>query len=164
MFSLTRKTDYALVALASLATLGSGQEQPRSARQIAQEYDLPLPLLMQVLKDLHRSGILGSVRGAGGGYYLALPPERISITDVIAAIEGQVWVTVCCREDEPVKCVPCSLIEKCPITAAMRRLNDRIIRFFSQITIRDLIENEVCVPLEGVAVEARGLPAHTPTT
>src|SRR5580765_7307117 len=60
MLTLTRKTDYALIALAFLAERGG---RTASARQIAADRGLPVPILMNILKELHRCGILKSSRG-----------------------------------------------------------------------------------------------------
>lgn len=144
MFGFTRKTDYALVALATLSEHGATQDRPVSARQVAQENGLPLPLLMQVLKDLHRAGILCSARGSGGGYYLADPPDQINLIRVIEAIEGPLHMAACCDDEagaEP--CVGCSLIQRCPITGAMQRVNDTILEFLSRISVQHLIESSI---------------------
>ena len=60
MLTLTRKTDYALIALTHLA---QGRDQCFSAREIAARYGLPLPLLMNLLKQLAQKGLAKSVRG-----------------------------------------------------------------------------------------------------
>src|ERR1051325_1139837 len=111
-FSLTRKTDYALVALSRLADEAAGGKQPLSARQIAQQFNLPLPLLMNVLKDLHRAEIVCSRRGQTGGYMLCChDPADVTMLQVIEALEGRVSVAVCCEDEvagatrEP--CVAC---------------------------------------------------------
>src|SRR5262245_25494766 len=64
MLSFSRKTDYALIALSHLARL---QGRTVSAREIAQAYGLPQALVMNVLKAMHRAGIVSSVRGVKGG-------------------------------------------------------------------------------------------------
>ena len=66
MISLTKKTGYGLIALAHLATLPD--EKVCSAREIAGRYDMPLSLLMNVLKELASAGYVDSVRGSHGGY------------------------------------------------------------------------------------------------
>src|SRR5256885_8102784 len=65
MLRLSKKADYALISLAYLAE-HRGHVVP--AREIAERCQLPLPLLMNILKVLHQRGILRSVRGASGGY------------------------------------------------------------------------------------------------
>ena len=154
MFGFTRKTDYALVALATLAKGSATSQAPLSARQIAEQYGLPLPLLMQLLKDLHRAGVLHSVRGAGGGYYLAVPPEKISVARVVEIIEDPVRVTVCCedagKEEHDMQCT-CNLAERCPIVGDIRKLNDKIVAFLGEISILDLTGQQgIDVPVSDV--------------
>lgn len=60
---MTRKTDYALVALATLAREHDGEGRALSARQLAEQHELPLPLLMNALKELHRAEVIASRRG-----------------------------------------------------------------------------------------------------
>ena len=144
-FSLSRKTDYALVALGRLAEEAAGAQRPLSARQIAEQYNLPLPLLMNILKDLHRSEIVCSRRGAAGGYMLCChDPAEVSILQVIEALEGPVKVALCC-DDEPAEgrepCSACRVMPLCPNVTPMQRLNDKVRDFLSKITLRDLIDS-----------------------
>src|SRR5690606_10453865 len=81
MLSLTRKTEYALIALFHLAR---ESERVCTAREISARYHLPPALLMNVLKCLASGDLLLSTRGAKGGYRLALPPEAISLSAIIA--------------------------------------------------------------------------------
>src|SRR5207244_7931601 len=78
------KLRYALCAAIDLAM------QPRSeacqSREIAARQHIPGPYLDQILASLKGAGIVRSVRGAGGGYNLARPPERISVGDVVRAL------------------------------------------------------------------------------
>ena len=151
-FSLTRKTDYALVALARLAREGvhdhaNPDEKALSARQIAQEFNLPAPLLMNVLKDLHKAGIVCSRRGPTGGYMLCChDPAKITMLEIVEAIEGPVSVAVCCDEEaertagkEP--CLACRAQPKCPNVNAMERFNGRVREFLSSITLQDLLSD-----------------------
>jgi len=149
-FTLTRKTDYALVALAALADEATGDDpQPLSARQIAEAYDLPLSLLSNVLKDLHRGEVICSRRGAGGGYLLCREPRQISLLTVVEAIEGPVKMAVCCDEEPAADTqqatsdedCTCRVAEKCPITTPMQRFNDMVHTFLQRITLDDLIAN-----------------------
>jgi len=148
-FSFTRKTDYALVGLASLAEAEAAADPTVSARQIAEEYDLPLPLLMNVMKDLNRAGLVDSRRGAGGGYVLAMPADKITIAQVIDAIEGPVALTACCdeRADEEEHCLGCRLTERCPITGAMQRFNDLVVKFLHRMTLAEMMQDDVTFAL-----------------
>src|SRR5687767_2122656 len=84
MFGLTRKTDYALIALAFLAERA---ERVWSAREIARAHDLPLALLMNLLKTLHQHGVLRSTRGAKGGYQIARDLSQMALYDLVSILE-----------------------------------------------------------------------------
>lgn len=86
MLSLTRKADYALVAAVYLARRQAEGGGPVSAREIAEQFDLPRPLLMNVLKQLAGAGLLRSVRGANGGYGLVVPADRLTVLQLVEAV------------------------------------------------------------------------------
>lgn len=159
MLSFSRKTDYALVALTRLAQARLADGEPVSARQIASEYQgLPLPLLMNVLKDLQRAGIVSSTRGARGGYVLAQAPQRISIAGVVEAIEGPLQITMCCNgHEDPADgdddC-GCQLSNRCPVSPAIHRLHQRVNRFFEEMTLEDICNARVDVPVGGIGAAA----------
>ena len=157
MLGLSRKTDYALVALAGLTAQGDGAGGALSARRIAERYELPVALLMSVLKRLHRAGIVESTRGSRGGYRLVPDPRQLTVSQVVEAIEGPVQLAACCQEDEadsPDGCLACRLEYHCPISGAIRRLNERIMTFLNQVTLEDLMQAEVDVPRGRVGVTA----------
>lgn len=84
MLSLNRKTDYALVALAHMADR-SGQWS--SAREIAEAAEIPVAVLMNVLKSLHQGGLLISTRGVRGGYRIGVDLEQVSLFDLARLID-----------------------------------------------------------------------------
>jgi Rrf2 family protein len=140
-FNLTRKTDYALVALSGLAEEAAGEGQARSARELAESYGLPASMLMNVLKELHRADILCSRRGVSGGYTLCRKSEEISLLEIIEAIEGPVKVAMCC-DDEPnatEPCVACGVESRCPIVTPMQRFDDMVRQFLQGVKLADLI-------------------------
>ena len=148
MISLTRKADYALVALAALADTANDAGRPVSASTVAQTYTLPRAQMMNIFKDLQRAGLVRSSRGAQGGYRLTESPDKIGLLRVIEAIEGPVRLAVCCEDEGDEPCTSCSVIDRCPVTAGTRRLNELMNEFLSRITLRDLMESNIDVPLE----------------
>jgi Rrf2 family protein len=82
---LSAKADYALRASVELASLGAGHVK---AEAVARAQAIPIRFLEQILLDLKHAGLVGSQRGAEGGYWLARPPAEISLADVIRAVEG----------------------------------------------------------------------------
>lgn len=144
MLGFTRKTDYALVALARLAETSPGPGSSAvSARTIAERDGVPVPVLMNVLKKLVHGGLVTSTRGARGGYMLARPADGISVRDVVEAMEGRVRVTACCSDDEETACVECNVFERCPVTRSVRLLNERIQQFLGGVTLSDLMSDHL---------------------
>jgi Rrf2 family protein len=83
---VSAKVDYALRASTELAA-AAGQG-PLKGERIANAQNIPLKFLENILLDLRHAGLVHSQRGAEGGYWLARPPEEISLADVIRAVEG----------------------------------------------------------------------------
>jgi len=83
---ISSKADYAVRATAELAAVeGRG---PVTAERLANAQDIPLTFLLKILSELRHAGVVRSHRGAEGGYELARPADRISLADVIRAVEG----------------------------------------------------------------------------
>ena len=97
MLRLSKKADYALMAMKHLAL--RGDRGSSSAREIAEQYDIPIELMAKVLQRLVQRGLLASHQGTRGGYQLSRLPRQITVTDVIQAIDGPVTVTACSTDD-----------------------------------------------------------------
>jgi Rrf2 family protein len=141
MLTLTRKTDYALIALTHLA---QDPGECSSAREVASLYEMPLPLLMNVLKQLSQRGLTRSVRGPRGGYTLAKDPSEITLNDIIQAVEGPIHL---------VRCVPrrdgrgfigvkhgCELMTRCPVRSSIHRVHHKLIEFLGEVSLADIVE------------------------
>lgn len=158
MLSLTKKTDYALIALAQLA-----QRNGRliSAREVAESGGVPLPILTNILKTLTHAGIVGSERGSRGGYFLARAPESISLDDLITAIEGPRHFVKCfgsAKESATGKenghGHACTLEPTCPIRLPAQRVHERFRHFLNSVTLAELgVESTPVVPLHTVSRE-----------
>jgi len=128
MLKLTRKADYGLIALKHL----SGR-RTASAKDIADAYGLPLPLLSKLLQKLTRLGFLTSEQGTHGGYRLSRAAERITALEVIQAIDGPIILTSCFTEHGQ-----CEHTEKCSVREPLRKVHEGITRLLEGITIADL--------------------------
>ena len=82
---ITAKVDYAVRAATELAAAGGG---PVKGEALATAQHIPQKFLENILGDLRSARIVRSQRGADGGYWLAKPPEEISVADIIRAVEG----------------------------------------------------------------------------
>ena len=83
---LTAKADYALRAVLELAD--AGPTAPKKVDQIAQAQEIPISFLENILAQLRSAGVVRSQRGPEGGYWLAKPPEEITLATVMRAVEG----------------------------------------------------------------------------
>lgn len=86
---VSTRGDYASRALLSLALHGE-KASPTSVRDIALATGLPQPYLEQILLALKGAGIVRSKRGVGGGYVLARDPAKITLADIVGAVDGPI--------------------------------------------------------------------------
>jgi Rrf2 family protein len=131
MLRLSKKADYALIAMKHLAV--RGDRSSSSAREIAELYGIPIELLAKVLQRLVHRGLLLSQQGTRGGYQLARMPAHISIADVIQAIEGPVTVTACSTEEGQ-----CEQFAKCNVRDPLWKVRERILSALGECTIAEL--------------------------
>lgn len=142
MLAFTRKTDYALIALAHLA---KHPDECNSAREIAGRYGVPLPLLMNILKSMAQQGLAHSVRGPRGGYRLAATPDKISLNDIIGAVEGPVQLVQCVewRQNKTRGKLKtgCDIMGVCPVRPTIHRVHARLVEFLAGVTLADVVDN-----------------------
>ncbi|MET7645818.1 Rrf2 family transcriptional regulator [Streptomyces sp. NPDC005426] len=101
-----------------------GDEEPVSTAKLAAWFDLPQAYLNKRLQALVRAGILSSTAGARGGFRLARLPERITLMDVVTAIEGPDDAFRCTeirRRGEGADAAAGEFRRACGIATAMRR-------------------------------------------
>jgi Rrf2 family protein len=141
MLRLSKKADYALI---SLGYLTEHPEHVVSAREIAERCQLPLPLLMNILKVLHQRGVLKSSRGASGGYRIASDLAKLSLLELSGMLEtadggsdgnGDLF-------DQ----------KRFALHGPAQALQYRIVRFMRDVTVADLVMpgRRIDVPLERV--------------
>lgn len=132
MLRLSKKADYALIAMKHLAL--RGDRGSSSAREIAEAFDIPIELMAKVLQRLVRRGLLASHQGTRGGYQLARVPAMISVADVIQAIDGPVTVTACSTDEGS----QCEQFSKCNVRDPLWRVRERILSALGECTIAEL--------------------------
>jgi Rrf2 family protein len=141
MLRLSKKADYALMAVRHLALHQDGAAS--SAREIAEQYAIPLELMAKVLQRLARQGLVASQQGTRGGYNLAKPARAISVADVIQAIDGPLSVTACSTGDDR-----CDQYSKCSVRDPLWRIKDRILAALDTVTIAEMVSDaEPLVPV-----------------
>jgi Rrf2 family protein len=148
MLRLSKKADYALMAMKHLAQ----QAGSTSAREIAEQYDIPIELMAKVLQRLVRTGLLVSTQGTRGGYTLSRPSASISVADVIQAIDGPVTVTACSSEKSD-----CEQYGKCSIRDPLWQIRELIVATLGTVTIAEMAADggPAPVPVAQAAVVRR---------
>ena len=136
MLRLSKKADYALMAMKHLAQ--RSDRGSSSAREIAEQYDIPIELMAKVLQRLVRRGLLESHQGTRGGYQLARPAMQISVADVIQAIDGPVTVTACSTDDQS-----CDQFARCNVRDPLQRVREMILAALGECTIAELASDVV---------------------
>ncbi len=92
MLSFSQTSGYAVLALSCLGASGS---RPVLAKEISECTGVSLPYLLKLFHSLTRHGLIASKRGYCGGYTLARPAHKISLFDVVEAVEGEGWQQRC---------------------------------------------------------------------
>src|SRR3954462_8532981 len=131
MLRLSKKADYALMAMKHLAL--RGDQGSSSAREIAALYDIPIELMAKVLQRLGRRGLLASHQGTRGGYELARRPTQISVAAVISAIDGPVTVPACSTAE-----TQCEQFAKGSVRDPLGTVRERILSALGECTIAEL--------------------------
>jgi FeS assembly SUF system regulator len=90
---LTHLADYAVVLMTAAARYPAGARL--SATELSADTGVPLPTTQKLMGQLTTAGLLTSVRGAAGGFALARAADKITLADIVEAVEGPIAMTVC---------------------------------------------------------------------
>ncbi len=131
MFRLNKLTDYAVVILSHLAR----HNTQHSTSLLSAETGVNEPTVAKVLKDLVKSGLVTSTRGATGGYTLSAAPETISVRHVIEAIEGPIALADCV-EGHATGCA----VQICGTRGNWDQVNAVIIAALDNVKLTDMMQ------------------------
>jgi Rrf2 family protein len=134
---LSLRGEYALRALIVLGLDHGNSVVP--IQTISSAQNIPKRFLEQILNDLKSAGILESKRGVAGGYRLKMPPDRITLAEVIRHIEGPLAPVSCVSERFYEKC-SCPDEEKCGIRSVMMDVRTAIVKILEGVTVAQLCD------------------------
>jgi Rrf2 family iron-sulfur cluster assembly transcriptional regulator len=129
---ITTKSRYAIRAIYTLAVLG-GENEPIALTQISQVEGISRKYLEQIFIQLKKGGIVTGSRGAGGGYMLATKTDKISVKDVIVAMDGPIRPVDCTTDSDD-----CSKFNTCTINWLWLGLKKNVDNYLENISIEDL--------------------------
>ena len=132
---LTTKGRFAVTAMVDLATRGG--DAPVTLAGISERQKISLSYLEQLFGKLRRHGIVESVRGPGGGYYLARPGAQIAISDIIVAVDEPMDTTNCegmgnCQNGQP-----------CSTHDLWFGLNEVLHAYLSAVNLQQLVDKQL---------------------
>ena len=132
---LTKTSEYALRSIVYVA-IQSAQGKKIGIKEIAKELELPLHFIGKILQDLVRKGIIASVKGPNGGFYLSRSASDITIMDVVRVIDGVEAFKRC-----GLGLKHCSDTHPCPLHHEFKKYRDGLAELFTTRTIQDLAQD-----------------------
>jgi Rrf2 family protein len=135
---ISKKTIYAFKALIHLAGQPSGQ--PILIADLARDENIPKKFLEFILLSMRKGGLLNSRIGKGGGYSLALPPNRITIGAVVRILEGDLAPVPCLSTTNYARCEECQDETTCGIRLTMADVNVALANVLDGLTLADMVE------------------------
>ncbi len=129
MFRLSRKAEYALRAVFHLAV----RETTCTTEEISVAQDIPRPFLKKIIQSLSIGGIITSTKGQKGGLSLSLPPEKITVKDVIEKVEGPIFLNDCLLCEGA-----CPRDSTCPLHEMWRKSQEKMIEILEANNFKNL--------------------------
>ena len=133
--NLTKKSSYGLIAALELAH--HSESTPQSAASIAEQYSLPVSFIEKILHELRHAGIVSSKQGRTGGYFLARPPEMISVRNVLEALGESLDLVGCLSSGSH-----CELTDCCPTQGAWRFIDTRFKDLLDSLSLQTLLHSK----------------------
>jgi Rrf2 family protein len=151
---LSARADYAVRALVELAAAGG---QPLKREQIASAQQIPINFLANILLQLRTTGLVKTHRGTDGGYLLTVRPERITLADIIRAVDGPLANV---RGEAPETVVYRGAAE--PLVEVWVAVRASLRNVLEQVSLQNVIDNRLPSVVRELAAEPSAwLPSHT---
>lgn len=135
MNRIHRKLEYALIALKHMNQKRPGELT--TVKEICQRYGTPFDATARVLQQMVQGKFLKSEQGAYGGYLIMRDLTKVSLRELIEKVVGPIEM-VKCMGDTPSE-APCEIKEKCNIMLPLISLNDKLVKFYENINVHELI-------------------------
>jgi Rrf2 family iron-sulfur cluster assembly transcriptional regulator len=133
---INRETDYAIRVILALADHPAGEIVPSA--EIRQRMQLPESLSLQIISQLSKLHLVNSYPGRNGGIQLAHPPSKISLLNVIEAIQGPIILSECLEDGHT-----CGLAPGCPVQCYWIGLQNRIEADLAGVSFQELLEKKL---------------------
>ena len=132
---MSKRADYALLALSHLAVMQAGEpERMVNTKELAELYEIPLELLAKILQTLAKNGIVASHPGPTGGYKLQRAPAAISVAEIISVLDGPLALLQCSNGHGDT----CKQFNRCTIRDPLAEIERRVKNLLQDITLADI--------------------------
>ena len=135
MFKISRKLEYALIALRHMSAKAPGQLT--SAKEICDIYHTPFDPTSRVLQVMVQHEIVRAEQGAHGGYQILKDLSKFTLYDLTQMIEGPIQIVNCFHGNYS----HCDITSSCNVISPMLNLNERIAAMFTTINVQELISS-----------------------
>jgi Rrf2 family protein len=130
---LSQRTRYAIRALLHLGDrYGEG---PVQLTEIAEAQNIPAKFLTVILSEMRRAGLVDTLRGKEGGYWLARPPEQVTYGEIVRLTRGSLALVPCAARLAYTPCENCIDEDKCRLHAVMLTVRDETARILDQLSL-----------------------------
>ncbi len=130
---ITRAGEYGVLGLLNLARRDS--QELAMIEEVSRQEAIPKSFLAKIFQSLVKAGIIKSTRGSGGGFALSKAPEKISVLEVIEAIEGKIAFQRC-QQEEP----DCEHVGGCALCSLLGQAQESLKEIFSHTSLADLLK------------------------
>ena len=135
---ITRAGEYGVLGLFHLARC---PQQSAMLEDVSRAEKIPKSFLGKIFQQLVRVGLIQSTRGVGGGFRLKMEPARISILEVVEAIEGRIAFQRCLQEDSG-----CEHVGGCALCSLFEQAQDQVKEVLARTTLEDLLRKQSAGP------------------
>jgi Rrf2 family protein len=134
MLKISKKTEYALIALLDMAR--NGGDTLVTARLLSKKYNIPPEILGKVLQKLAKNSLIVSQQGVNGGYKLQQPLSGITLRALIETVDGPLKLVECALHTKD----NCEQEASCVIKKPMEIIQEELTGFFTGITLEVLMQ------------------------
>lgn len=134
MLQFNKELDYGLQFISTLSNLNKGELF--GLRKFSDEKDISFLFLQRIARKLRQGGIIQSVKGATGGYYLKKSLDKISLKDLIEILDGEYAVADCLKSG----CV-CPKEKSCTAHKVFKKINNSLLDYLGKIKLSELLKD-----------------------
>lgn len=132
---ISKATDYAVYAMMHLAMNNKGEVSHISS--ISETWDVPEKFLRKISGLLVKHNLIRSARGCGGGIKLAKDAEKITLLEIVEAIESSIYINKCTMHSSE-----CANSKWCPVSPVWNEVQNSFKRILGGVTLKELVSKK----------------------